>query len=62
MKLNHGENAVKYCDEMIKLCDEPLNTDQIKIILASNSLYINQLRKSQRGLVKLLMEEKKRRI
>ena len=58
MKLNHGENAVKYCDEMIKLCDEPLNTDQIKIILASNSLYINQLRKSQRGLVKLLMEEK----
>ena len=58
MKLNHGENAVKYCDEMIKLCDEPLNIDQIKIILASNSLYINQLRKSQRGLVKLLMEEK----
>ena len=58
MKLNHGENAVKYCDEMIKLCDEPLNIDQIKIILAANSLYINQLRKSQRGLVKLLMEEK----
>ena len=58
MKLNHGENAVKYCDEMIRLCDEPLNVDQIKIILASNSLYINQLRKSQRGLVKLLMEEK----
>ena len=58
MKLNHGENAVKYCDEMIRLCDEPLNIDQIKIILASNSLYINQLRKSQRGLVKLLMEEK----
>ena len=58
MKLNHAENAVKYCDEMIKLCDEPLNTDQIKIILAANSLYINQLRKSQRGLVKLLMEEK----
>ena len=58
MKLNHGENAIKYCDEMIRLCDEPLNIDQIKIILASNSLYINQLRKSQRGLVKLLMEEK----
>ena len=58
MKLNHGENAVKYCDEMIKLCDEPLNVDQIKIILAANSLYINQLRKAQRGLVKLLMEEK----
>ena len=58
MKLNHGENAVKYCDEMIKLCDEPLNIDQIKIILAANSLYINQLRKAQRGLVKLLMEEK----
>ena len=58
MKLNHGENAVRYCDEMIRLCDEPLNIDQIKIILASNSLYINQLRKAQRGLVKLLMEEK----
>ena len=58
MKLNHGPNAVKYCDEMITLCDEPLNIDQIKIILAANSLYINQLRKSQRGLVKLLMEEK----
>ena len=58
MKLNHGESAVRYCDEMIRLCDEPLNIDQIKIILASNSLYINQLRKAQRGLVKLLMEEK----
>ena len=58
MKLNHGESAVRYCDEMIRLCDEPLNVDQIKIILASNSLYINQLRKAQRGLVKLLMEEK----
>ena len=42
MKLNHGENAVKYCDEMIRLCDEPLNVDQIKIILASNSLYIDR--------------------
>ena len=58
MKLNHGESAVRYCDEMIRLCDDPLNIDQIKIILASNSLYINQLRKAQRGLVKLLMEEK----
>ena len=58
MKLNHGPNAVKYCDEMITLCDESLNIDQIKIILAANSLYINELRKSQRGLVKLLMEEK----
>ena len=58
MKLNHGANAVKHCDEMITLCDEALNLDQIKIILAANSLYINQLRKSQRGLVKLLMEEK----
>ena len=58
MKLNHGESAIRYCDEMIRLCDEPLNVDQIKIILASNSLYINQLRKAQRGLVKLLMEEK----
>ena len=58
MKLNQGESAVRYCDEMIRLCDEPLNIDQIKIILASNSLYINQLRKAQRGLVKLLMEEK----
>ena len=58
MKLNSGENAIKYCDEMIRLCDEPLNIDQIKIILAANSLYINQLRKAQRSLVKLLMEEK----
>ena len=58
MKLNHGEIAVRHCDEMITLCDEPLNVDQIKIILAANSLYINQLRKSQRSLVKLLMEEK----
>ena len=58
MKLNHGDIAVRHCDEMITLCDEPLNTDQIKIILAANSLYINQLRKSQRSLVKLLMEEK----
>jgi hypothetical protein len=58
MKLNHGPNAIKHCDEMITLCDEALNLDQIKIILAANSLYINQLRKSQRGLVKLLMEEK----
>ena len=58
MKLNHGDIAVRNCDEMITLCDEPLNLDQIKIILAANSLYINQLRKSQRSLVKLLMEEK----
>ena len=58
MKLNHGDIAVRHCDEMITLCDEPLNVDQIKIILAANSLYINQLRKSQRSLVKLLMEEK----
>ena len=58
MKLNHGDIAVRHCDEMITLCDEPLNIDQIKIILAANSLYINQLRKSQRSLVKLLMEEK----
>ena len=58
MKLNHGNIAVRHCDEMITLCDEPLNSDQIKIILAANSLYINQLRKSQRSLVKLLMEEK----
>ena len=58
MKLNHGEIAVRNCDEMITLCDEPLNSDQIKITLAANSLYINQLRKSQRSLVKLLMEEK----
>jgi 14-3-3 protein epsilon len=43
---------------MITLCDEPLNTDQIKIILAANSLYINKLRKAQRCLVKILMEEK----
>ena len=58
MKLNHGDIAVRNCDEMITLCDEPLNSDQIKITLAANSLYINQLRKSQRSLVKLLMEEK----
>ena len=58
MKLNHWDIAIRHCDEMITLCDEPLNIDQIKIILAANSLYINQLRKSQRSLVKILMEEK----
>ena len=36
MKLNHGDIAVRNCDEMITLCDEPLNLDQIKIILAAN--------------------------
>ena len=30
MKLNHGPNAVKHCDEMVTLCDEALNLDQIK--------------------------------
>ena len=58
MKLDHGDIAIRHCDEMITLCDEPLNTDQIKIILAANSLYINKLRKAQRCLVKILMEEK----
>ena len=45
MKLNHGPNAVKYCDEMITLCDEPLNLDQIKIILASKFFIYKSIKK-----------------
>ena len=58
MKLQQENEAVKYSDEMMMLCDEPLNKDQINIILAANSLYINKLRNSQRSLSKILIDEK----
>ena len=58
MKLHHYQDALKYCDEMIILCDEPFTPNQVKIILAANSLYINNIRKANRGLTEILTQEK----
>ena len=54
MKLNHGDIAVRNCDEMITLCDEPLNLDQIKIILASKFFIYKSIKKITKKPCKII--------
>ena len=58
----HFENyseGIKYSDEMICLCEENLNNDQIRVFLGINFGFINEFRNSQRLLLNLIMTSNK---
>ena len=58
----HFENyseGIKYSDEMICLCDDNLNNDQLRVFLGINFGFINEFRNSQRMLLDLIMKSNK---
>ena len=58
----HFENyseGIKYSDEMVCLCDENLNNDQLRVFLGINFGFINEFRNSQRLLLDLIMKSNK---
>ena len=58
----HFENyseGIKYSDEMVCLCDENLNNDQLRVFLGINFGFINEFRNSQRLLLNLIMTSNK---
>ena len=58
----HFENyseGIKYSDEMVCLCDDNLNNDQLRVFLGINFGFINEFRNSQRMLLDLIMTSNK---
>ena len=58
----HFENykeGIKYIDEMILLCDDQLNSDQIRVFLGINFGYINELRNTHKKILNLILTENK---
>ena len=58
----HFENyseGIKYSDEMVCLCDDNLNNDQVRVFLGINFGFINEFRNSQRMLLDLIMTSNK---
>ena len=58
----HFENykeGIKYIDEMILLCDDQLNNDQIRVFLGINFGYINELRNTHKKILNLILTENK---
>ena len=58
----HFENyseGIKYSDEMVCLCEENLNNEQIRVFLGINFGFINEFRNSQRLLLNLIMTTNK---
>ena len=58
----HFENyseGIKYSDEMVCLCDDNLNNDQVRVFLGINFGFINEFRNSQRLLLDLIMKSNK---
>jgi 14-3-3 protein epsilon len=58
----HFENykeGVKYIDEMILLCDDELNNEQIRVFLGINFGYINELRNTHKKILNLILTENK---
>ena len=54
VKLEHAEDAVKYCDQMIMNCEDPLNPRQIKLVIDCNKMLVSNLRKQYRGLIEII--------
>ena len=58
----HFENykeGIKYIDEMILLCDDRLDNDQIRVFLGINFGYINELRNTHKKILNLILTENK---